>query len=140
MTAEKQIYVGQTCQFEKQVSDEDVKSFAKVTGDYNPIHMDDAYAAQTRFKGRIAHGMIGAGIISGGLSMHLPGEGTVYLGQELTFKNPVRIGETLTVHFEVIEIIPKKNFDIARIKTTCTNSQGEVVIDGVASVIPPSLT
>lgn len=140
MAAQTQIYAGQTCQFEKQVSDEDVKSFAKVTGDYNPLHMDDAYAARTRFKGRIAHGMIGAGIISGGLSMHLPGEGTIYLGQELTFKNPLRIGETLTVHFEVTEIIPKKNFDIAKIKTICTNEAGEIVIDGTATVIPPPVT
>lgn len=131
------LFVGQKYTFEKTVGEEDVQKFAEVTGDYNPLHMDEEYAKSTMFGGRIAHGMIGAGIISGGLAMHLPGTGTTYLGQEISFKNPVRIGETLGVSLEVVEIIPKAKFDIAKIKTVCTNAEGQVVMDGVATVIPP---
>jgi len=134
---EKRFYVGQKYEFDKTISDEDVKKFAEVTGDFNPLHLDEEFAKTTMFGGRIAHGMIGAGIISGGLAMYLPGTGTTYLGQELSFKNPVRIGETIHVELEIMELIPKKKFDIAKIRTTCTNSKGEIVIDGTATVIPP---
>lgn len=134
---EKRFYVGQKYEFDKNISDEDVKKFAEVTGDFNPLHLDEEFAKTTMFGGRIAHGMIGAGIISGGLAMYLPGTGTTYLGQELSFKNPVRIGETIHVELEIMELIPKKKFDIAKIRTTCTNSKGEIVIDGTATVIPP---
>ena len=82
--------------------------------------------------------MIGAGIISGGLAMHLPGLGTTYLEQELKFQRPVKIGDVLTVELKVLEILPKSKFDIAKIQTTCTNEQGETVISGVATVIPPA--
>ena len=134
---EKKFYVGQKYEFDKTISDEDVKKFAEVTGDFNPLHLDEEFAKTTMFGGRIAHGMIGAGIISGGLAMYLPGTGTTYLGQELSFKNPVRIGETIHVELEIMELIPKKKFDIAKIRTTCINSKGEIVIDGTATVIPP---
>ena len=93
----KKLEAGQVCTFQKQVSDEDVHKFAEVTGDKNPLHLDDAFAKTTMFKERIAHGMIGAGIISGGLAMHLPGLGTTYLEQELKFQRPVKIGDVLTV-------------------------------------------
>lgn len=136
----KKIEVGQVCTFTKQVSDEDVKKFAEVTGDKNPLHLDDEFAKTTMFGERIAHGMIGAGIISGGLAMHMPGIGTTYLEQELKFQRPVKINDVLTVKLEVLEIIPKSKFDIAKISTTCTNEQGEVVISGTATVIPPAET
>lgn len=129
--------VGQYYEFDKLVSEEDVVKFAEVTNDFNPLHMDEEYAKTTIFKGRIAHGMIGAGVISGGLAMHLPGNGTTYLGQELSFKGPVRIGSTIHVRLEIIEIIEKSKFDIAKIKTTCKDDAGNVVIDGVATVILP---
>ena len=119
---EKRLETGQVCTFQKKVSDEDVRKFAEVTGDKNPLHLDDEFARTTMFKERIAHGMIGAGIISGGLAMHMPGLGTTYLE---------------TVELKVLEILPKTKFDIAKIRTTCTNERGEVVISGTATVIPP---
>ncbi|MDD6058121.1 MAG: MaoC family dehydratase [Clostridiales bacterium] len=131
------IKVGDTYVFTKQVSNEDVFSFAEVSGDKNPLHLDDEYASKTMFKGRIAHGMIGAGVISAAIGMGLPGVGTTYLGQNLRFKKPVKIGDTLRVELEVAEITPKEKFDIATLKTICKNQNGEIVIDGEATVIPP---
>lgn len=131
------IEVGQKYTFTKMISDQDVRKFAEATGDFNPLHLDEEYAKTTMFKGRIAHGMISAGIISAGIGMHLPGEGTIYLGQNLTFHNPVRINDTLTITIEVIELEKKKRFTIAKLKTVCTNQNEEVVTDGIASVIPP---
>lgn len=135
----KRLEAGQVCTFQKKVSDEDVRKFAEVTGDKNPLHLDDGFASTTMFKDRIAHGMIGAGIISGGLAMHMPGLGTTYLEQDLKFMRPVRIGDVLTVELKVLEILPKTKFDIAKIRTTCMNEQGEIVISGTATVIPPGM-
>ncbi len=135
----KRLEAGQGCTFQKKVSDEDVRKFAEVTGDKNPLHLDDGFASTTMFKERIAHGMIGAGIISGGLAMHMPGLGTTYLEQDLKFMRPVRIGDVLTVELKVLEILPKTKFDIAKIRTTCMNEQGEIVISGTATVIPPGM-
>ena len=135
----KRLEAGQVCTFQKKVSDEDVRKFAEVTGDKNPLHLDDGFASTTMFKERIAHGMIGAGIISGGLAMHMPGLGTTYLDQDLKFMRPVRIGDVLTVELKVLEILPKTKFDIAKIRTTCMNEQGEIVISGTATVIPPGM-
>ncbi|MGN0306515.1 MAG: MaoC family dehydratase [Lachnospiraceae bacterium] len=134
---ELKIKVGDTHTFSKQVSNEDVLAFAEVSGDKNPLHLDDEYASKTMFKERIAHGMIGAGVISAAIGMGMPGVGTTYLGQSLSFKKPVKIGDTLTVEMEVTKITPKEKFDIATLKTICRNQNGEVVIDGEATVIPP---
>lgn len=134
---ELNIKVGDTHTFSKQVSNEDVLAFAEVSGDKNPLHLDDEYASKTMFKERIAHGMIGAGVISAAIGMGMPGVGTTYLGQSLSFKKPVKIGDTLTVEMEVTNITPKEKFDIATLKTSCQNQNGEVVIDGEATVIPP---
>ena len=102
------IKVGDTYSFSKKVSNEDVFSFAEVSGDKNPLHLDDEYAKNTMFKGRIAHGMIGAGVISAAIGMGMPGLGTTYLSQDLKFKKPVRIDDTLTVELEVTEIKEKE--------------------------------
>ncbi len=131
------IKVGDTCDFSKTVTNEDVFNFAEVSGDKNPLHLDDEYAKTTMFGQRIAHGMIGAGIISAAIGMKMPGVGTTYLDQSLKFKAPVHIGDTLTAHIEVIDLIEKPKFDIAKLKTTCTTQDGTVVIEGEASVIPP---
>lgn len=131
------IEVGQKYTFSKQISDQDVRKFAEVTGDFNPLHLDEEYAKTTMFKGRIAHGMISAGIISAGIGMHLPGEGTIYLGQTLSFHKPVRIDDTLTITIEVIELAKKKNFTVAKLKTVCMNQNDEIITEGIASVIPP---
>lgn len=133
----KFIEVGQVYTFSKCISDQDVRNFAEVTGDHNPLHLDEEYAKSTMFQGRIAHGMISAGIISGGIGMHLPGQGTIYLNQELSFRNPVRINDTLTTTIEVIELLKKKKFTMAKLRTTCVNQHGDVVTEGIASVIPP---
>lgn len=133
----KDMFVGQKKSFTKTISNEDVLNFSEVTGDKNPIHIDDDYAKTTSFGKRIAHGMISAGLISAVIGMHMPGPGTVYLGQNLTFKKIVKIGDTLTAEAEVVEIIPKSKFTIAKLKTTVTNQDGEVVTEGEATIIPP---
>jgi 3-hydroxybutyryl-CoA dehydratase len=113
----------------------DLFTFAAVTGDLNPAHTDEAFAEATPFRGRVAHGMLTSSLISALLGTELPGPGTIYLSQELKFKRPVRIGDTVTARAEIIELIPEKN--IARLKTACTNQQGELVLEGEAVVMPP---
>ncbi|MGL4283290.1 MAG: MaoC family dehydratase [Eubacterium aggregans] len=129
--------IGDSYTISKKITEEDVVKFAEVTGDNNPLHLDADYASKSMFGGRIAHGMISTGIISGALGTGMPGIGTTYLGQELIFCKPVKIGDTLTVSLTVDEILHKKKFDIAKIKTLCTNEVGETVVSGIATVIPP---
>jgi 3-hydroxybutyryl-CoA dehydratase len=112
------------------VTEDDIELFAKATGDFNPVHLDQAYAEKTIFKGRIAHGLLSVGIIYTVLGNILPGHGTIYLSQEVKFLAPVKIGDTITARVEVLELIPEKNR--AKFKTTCINQDGKVVIDGVA--------
>lgn len=133
----KKFTVGDTYSFSKTVSNEDVIDFARITGDKNPLHLDEEYAKKTMFGKRIAHGMISAGIISGAIGMGMPGQGTTYLGQDLHFKKAVGIGDTITVKLTVKEIIPKSKFDIMKIDTVCVNQDGDIVVDGEAAVIPP---
>lgn len=128
--------LGDSAQLSKEVSEEVILDFAKATGDFNPIHLDQAYAEKTRFKGRIAHGALSIGFISGVLANLLPGPGSIYLSQEIKFLAPVKIGDTLTAKVEVIELIPAKNR--AKFRTTCTNQKGEVVVDGTAWIMPPT--
>jgi 3-hydroxybutyryl-CoA dehydratase len=130
-----ELKVGDSAQISKTITETDIGLFAKVTGDFNPVHLDQAYAEKTPFKGRIAHGILSAGFISNVLGNLLPGPGTIYLSQEVKFLAPVRIGDTITVRVEVIELIPEKNR--AKFKTTCTNQEGKEVIDGAALVMPP---
>jgi 3-hydroxybutyryl-CoA dehydratase len=131
-----QLKSGDSAQLSKVVSEEVIHDFAKATGDFNPIHLDQAYAEKTRFKGRIAHGALSIGYISSVLANLLPGPGSIYLSQEIKFLAPVRIGDTLTAKVEVIELIPDKNR--AKFRTTCTNQKGEVVADGTAWIMPPT--
>jgi 3-hydroxybutyryl-CoA dehydratase len=130
-----ELKIGDSAQFSKIVTETDIDLFAKVTGDFNPVHLDQAYAEKTQFKGRIAHGVLSIGFISNVLGNLLPGPGTIYLSQEVKFLAPVRIGDTITARVEVIELIPEKNR--AKFKTTCTNQEGKEVIDGAAFVMPP---
>jgi len=133
-TIEK-LKLGDTAQFSKTVSETDIYLFAGITGDFNPAHVDEEYAKSTFFKTRIAHGILSAGFISTILGTKLPGPGTVYMRQELNFLAPVRIGDTITAHAEVIEIIPEKNR--VKLKTYCVNQAGATVLDGEAMVSPP---
>lgn len=130
-----QLRVGDKAYVEKTISETDVYLYAGITGDLNPAHINEEYAKGTIFKGRIAHGMLTAGLISAVLGMKLPGPGTIYLGQELKFTAPVRMGDTIKAEVEVSEIIKEKNR--IKLRTICKNQKGEVVLDGVATVMPP---
>ena len=131
----EQIRVGDAAEFSKTVTETDVYLYAGITGDLNPAHLNEAYAKGTFFKTRIAHGMLTAGFISSILGMQLPGPGTIYMRQSLSFLAPVRFGDTITARAEVVEVIAEKNR--VRLKTTCTNQDGTVVLDGEALVSPP---
>lgn len=115
------------------ITDDMIRSFADLTGDTNPVHLDNAYAAGTRFGRRIAHGMIAAGLISATLANDLPGPGTVYLSQTLQFKAPVYPGDTITTTVEVKTVRPDK--PIVTLGTTCTNQENKVVLEGEAIVL-----
>jgi 3-hydroxybutyryl-CoA dehydratase len=127
--------VGDSASFSKTVTAADIDLFAQVTGDTNPVHLDEAYAAKTMFKGRIAHGMLSAGFISTVLGTRLPGPGAIYLKQELTFRAPVKIGDTVTATATVTEVIADKKR--AAFKTVVTVGD-TVVVDGAALLLVPS--
>lgn len=127
------IKVGDTASMSKTVSEYDIYTFAGLTGDFNPVHVNAEFAKTSMFKERIAHGMLSAGFISAVLGTTLPGANTIYLGQELAFKAAVKIGDTVTATVEVIEKIEAKNRLV--LKTVVTNQQGAIVIDGKATVM-----
>ena len=131
----KELNVGDKDSFEKTISESDVYLYAGITGDLNPAHINQREAETTMFKGRIAHGMLTAGFISAVLGMKMPGPGTIYLGQELKFTAPVRFGDTIKAEVEIIE--KKKEKNIMKLSTTCTNQDGVVVLKGIATVMPP---
>ena len=129
------INIGDSASVSKTVTETDVYLFAGITGDLNPAHVNDEVSSKTMFKGRIAHGMLSAGFISAVLGMYLPGPGTIYLGQELKFTKPVKFGDTVTATATVVERLDDKN--IIKLETVCTNQNGDVVIKGMATVMPP---
>ncbi len=128
-------YVGQEASVSKTISDYDVYSFAGITGDFNPVHVNKNEAEKSIFKDRIAHGLLVSGFISTVLGMYLPGPGTIYLQQNLSFRKPVYIGDTITAKVIIQEIDEVKN--IAQLNTTVINQHGKVVIEGVALVKLP---
>lgn len=127
--------VGQTAAFAKTITEADIVLFAGVSGDTNPVHLNEEYARQTPFKGRIAHGMLSAGLISTVLGTKLPGPGCVYVAQNLKFKAPVRIGDTVVARVEVTELLADKKR--ANFKTTVSVGP-TVVVDGEATLMVPS--
>ena len=127
--------VGQDACFTKTITEHDVYTFAGVTGDLNPAHINEIYARNTRFQGRIAHGMLSAGLISAVIGMQLPGPGTIYLSQDVSFRAPVYIGDTITAVVTVQTLDPVKNR--AELETICTNQKGQCVVKGKALVMPP---
>ncbi|CAN2039423.1 (R)-specific enoyl-CoA hydratase [Candidatus Magnetomoraceae bacterium gMMP-15] len=131
----EEIKVGDFAEFAKTISESDIYTYAGVTGDLNPAHINQQYAEKTFFKGRIAHGMLLGGFISAAIAMKLPGYGAIYLKQELKFLAPARIGDTITAKIEVIEVITEKN--IIKLRTTCANQDGTLVVDGEALISPP---
>jgi 3-hydroxybutyryl-CoA dehydratase len=119
----------------KTVTDADVRAFAEVTGDHNPVHLDEEYAASTRFGRRIAHGMLGASLVSAVLANELPGRGTVYLSQTLRFTAPVFLGDTVTARVVVKAL--REDKPVVTLETFCTNQRGERVVEGEAVVLAP---
>ena len=133
-TLSQEIKIGQTARTSKQITQTDVTLYAAITGDFNPVHFDPVYSAQTRFKEPIAHGMIAAGLVSGLMGMNLPGPGTIYLQQTLNFLAPVEINDVITACVEVVDLLEKNR---VRLKTTCMNQDGVMILEGEALVIAP---
>jgi 3-hydroxybutyryl-CoA dehydratase len=127
------IKVGDQASFSKTISESDINDFAKISGDFNPVHIDEEFAKAGLFKARIAHGFLVGSFISTVLGTKLPGPNTIYLSQELQFKAPVKIGDTLTAVCEVLEKIDKKK--ILKMKTTVYNQAKLAVIEGAATVL-----
>jgi 3-hydroxybutyryl-CoA dehydratase len=128
------LFVGQSSELTRLVTEADIVSFAEITGDRNPIHLDHAYAKDTPFGGRIAHGALSAGYISAVIGTQLPGPGAIYLSQSLRFRRPLRIDDTVTARVEVTAINARR----ARVSlaTSCLVN-GEVVVDGEAEILAP---
>ncbi|EKQ57570.1 MULTISPECIES: MaoC family dehydratase [unclassified Clostridium] len=131
----KELNIGDKASFQKTITETDVYLYAGITGDLNPAHINQVEAEKTMFQGRIAHGMLTAGLVSAVLGMQLPGPGSIYLGQELKFMAPVRIGDTIKAEVEVIEKFEDKNR--IKLSTICTNQNGVEVLVGVATIMPP---
>ncbi|MGP8001699.1 MAG: MaoC family dehydratase [Streptosporangiaceae bacterium] len=127
-----EIQIGDEASFAKTITEADVMLFAGLSGDFNPIHIDAEYAKESMFKERIAHGMLASSLISAVLGTRLPGPNSIYLGQELKFTAPVKIGDTITAVATVTEKRDDKR--IIKLRTTASNQRGEMVIDGSAVV------
>src|SRR5215217_4272714 len=125
--------VGDSAEITKRIDETDIQVFADLTGDYNPVHLDEAFAKTTRFGRRIAHGMLSASLISAVLANKLPGEGSVYLGQTLQFVAPVFPGDEITARVTVKEI--REDKPIVKLETICINQRDEIVIRGEATVL-----
>lgn len=130
-----ELTVGDKAHVSHSVSERDLTLFAAVSGDVNPVHLDEAFAAATSFKGRIAHGMFSGALISAAIACELPGPGSIYIGQELSFMRPVRLGDSLRVELEILEKLPKNRVKIA---TRVFNQDDKQVVDGVATVMAPT--
>ncbi len=130
-----EIFLGDTANISKKINEEDVISFASITNDSNLVHIDEEYAKNTRFGARIAHGMLIGSLISSVIGTKLPGLGTIYKSQLLSFLAPVYLGDTITASVEVVDInYIKKEI---KLRTMCVNQNGKVVVDGEAIVLPP---
>jgi 3-hydroxybutyryl-CoA dehydratase len=131
----EELSVGQSARFSKTITEADIYLYAGISGDFNPAHVDEEFAKKTFFKTRIAHGMLTASFISTIIGTMLPGPGSIYMGQQVSFLAPVKIGDTVTAVVEVVEILSEKKR--VRLKTTCVNQEGTTVVDGEALVSPP---
>ncbi len=130
-----ELSVGQSARFSKTISEADIYLYAGISGDFNPAHVNEEYAATTFFKTRIAHGMLTASFISTLVGTILPGPASIYIIQTLQFLAPVKIGDTVTAIAEVAEKFADKKR--VRLKTWCVNQKGTTVLDGEALVSPP---
>lgn len=126
--------VGDSTCLSKTIREVDVTVYAAISLDANPIHLDEEYARATPFGRRIAQGMLSAGLISACIGTRLPGPGSIYLSQDLRFRKPVYLDDTITATVEVVALEDKGR---VRLRTTCTNQRDELVLDGEAVVLPP---
>lgn len=131
----QEITLGQKATYSKTCTQEDIQLFAKVSGDVNPVHLDEGFAKTTPFGQVIAHGMYTGALVSAALAIELPGPGTIYMGQEIKFKAPVFIGDTITVTLEVSHI--REDKAIVTLDCICTNQDDKVVAKGTATVMAP---
>ena len=129
----RDLKIGMKESVSKTITETDVVLYAGITLDVNPAHLNEEHAKQTMFKHRIAHGMLTAGLVSAVLGTKLPGEGSIYMGQDLKFTAPVCFGDTITATAEIIELIPEKNRVI--LSTICTNQEGKIVLKGQATIM-----
>ena len=125
--------IGQTATIKKTLDKQTVEAFASVSEDYNPIHLDEDFAKTTQFERPIVHGMLASSLISGLLASKVPGAGSIYLGQSLKFVRPIFVGETVTAKVEVTSVRDDK--PIAVISTQVLNANGEVAVEGEATVM-----
>ena len=132
VTKYSDLSMGQSAEVTHTVTEEDVKTFGDLSGDYNPLHFDEEWAKKTMFGGRIAHGILSASFISTAIGMHLPGPGTIYMSQSMRFLGPVKIGDTITSRVEIIKLNDEK--ERVTLKTTCTNQDDTAVLVGEALV------
>jgi 3-hydroxybutyryl-CoA dehydratase len=125
--------VGDVATESRVITDEVIRQFAAFSGDMNPVHLDETYAAKTRFKGRIAHGMIALSMISKLAGTKMPGYGTIYLSHNVKFKAPVYVGDTVTAEVRVTNV--RGDTPIVALNTTCRNQRGEILLEGDAIVL-----
>jgi 3-hydroxybutyryl-CoA dehydratase len=131
----KELRVGMFKTYAKTITEADIVLFAAVSGDNNAIHTNEEFAATTIFKGRIAHGMLSASVISAAIANKLPGPGVIYMSQNLRFRAPVRAGDTVRATVTVKELIPEKHRVLL---STCCTVRDEVVIEGDALIALPA--
>ncbi|MGQ4872203.1 MAG: MaoC family dehydratase [Candidatus Thorarchaeota archaeon] len=132
MTRYSDLKIGDSAEITHTVTEEDIETFGRLSGDYNPLHFNEEWAKQTMFGGRIAHGILTAAYVSAVIGMRLPGPGTIYMSQSMRFLAPVRIGDTITARVEVVAKDDEKRR--VTLKTACTNQDGKTVLDGEALV------
>lgn len=135
MTTDFSYQIGDGYSFQMFISSEDVRKFAEVVGDLNPVHLDATFAEKTSFKKRIVHGAFLAGLISKVLGMDFPGEGTIYISQNSVFKRPVYVDTSVTVEVRITEVLSDKRRLV--LDTTIRNSEGKVCLEGAATVWRP---
>lgn len=128
-----ELFVGQSVERTREMTESLVNAYAELTGDFSPVHVDEAAAAKTRFGTRIAHGMLSAGILSATFGMDLPGPGSIWVAQALKFKAPVKIGDTITWRVTVKELVAEKKRAV--LSTVCRNQRGETVIEGEGTIL-----
>jgi len=131
-----ELEIGQRAEFSKQLSSEIVEMFAAVSGDLNPVHLDEEFASKTAFGERIGHGAWLVALVSAALAMRLPGPGAIYRSQQIRFREAVKIGDTVTVELEVVS--KKERSHLVEIACKITNQHGKLVAQGTAEVIAPA--